>query len=146
MKDPSYAIRDAYYLLLNGNLTHKGNPVPVYDASAARYAIAPYVILGEQTMVQRENKCDFNSECSIILIVVTAFPAGDPGNKKYADDIANQVTSIIMQAPKTNNIDLSPDFICQNTRLDGSNSSTSQDETYKYVEKAIRFTHIIKEL
>lgn len=145
MKDPTYTIRNVYSQLLPGNIFHKGTPVPVYDEYAPKTAVAPYIILGAQTLYQQGNRCTFKSDCSITVIVVTAFPAAEPGNKKFADDIGNQITQIILPIPGTN-IDLQPDFSCDRTKIDGINSSSSQDNTYKYIEKAIRFNHIVREL
>ncbi len=145
MKDPTYTIRNVYSQLLSGNIFHKGNPVAVYDEYASKTAVAPYVILGAQTLYQQPHRCTFKSDCSITVIVVTAFPGAEPGNKKFADDIGNQITEIILPVPGTN-IYLEPDYVCENTKIDGINSSSSQDSTHKYIEKAIRFNHIVREL
>jgi|ERR1044072_2215975 hypothetical protein len=145
MKDPSYTIRNAYYTLLNGQLTSEGNNVPVYDEHAPAEAPAVYVLLGAQTTFQRGSRTGFITNCSIIVNVVTRFPAAEQGNKKQADDIANQITQIINPDPVTQ-IDLSPDFFCIATNVEGSNSSSSHDQVYKYNEKAVRFSHIVEQL
>lgn len=139
MKDPSYTIRNAYYQALSGL------GIPVYDEHAPADAPDTYVILGAQTVFQRGNKVDFISTCSMTLIVVTRFPAAEQGNKKQADDIANQITQIINPDPVTQ-INLAPEFYCIATNIEGSNSSSSQDQVYKYNEKAVRFSHIVEEL
>lgn len=140
MKDPSYTIRDAYYQALTGQL-----PVPVYDEHAPADAPDAYVLLGAQTLYQRGSKTCFISTCSMTLVVVTRFLAAEQGNKKQADDIANQITQIINPDPVIQ-IDLSPEFYCIATNVEGSNSASSQDQVYKYNEKAVRFSHIVEEL
>lgn len=142
MKDPAYTLRNAYYTYLNGNLTSGGNNVPVYDEYAPDNAPDTYVILGAQTGENRGSRQCFITYSSIILIVVTRFPAAEQGNKKQADDIADQIMRIINPDPATQ-IDLSPDFDCISTNVDGSTSSSTQDGVFKYIEKAIRFAHII---
>lgn len=142
MKDPAYTIRNAYYTLLNGQLTSGGNNVPVYDEYAPDNAPDSYVILGAQNGYNDGSRSCFVTYCSIIVIVVTRFPAAAQGNKKQADDIANQIMTIINPAPATQ-IDLSPDFDCISTNVENSTSSSTQDNVFKYIEKALRFAHIV---
>ena len=146
MKDPSFTLRDTYSNMLTGNLLHEGETVGVYDGFAPGGAVPPYVILGPQTVVPRDaTSCSFMSDCSLVVIVVTAFPTDEQGNKRMADDIANQITQIMIPAPRAN-INLGTEFSCLKTTLAGINTSTSQDKVNKYHEKAIRFAHLIKEL
>ncbi|WP_343702694.1 hypothetical protein [Chitinophaga sp.] len=145
MKDPGYAIRNAHYQALNGVILHKGVPVPVYDGNAPKDAPAQYVILGAQTLNQNGDKQTFITYCTIIVIVVTQFDIADPGNTKFADDIANQITQIVNPDPVTQ-LPLGPDFEMMVTNVEGSNSARYNDDRYRYVEKAIRFRHIVQEL
>lgn len=145
MKDPSFAIRETYAVALTGTVFHKGMPVPVYDGKADDKASTPYIILGNQTFTPRDSICTFDSECSLIVIVCTSFPATDRGNKRYADEISNQITEIMLPAPASV-LNLSPDFECLAMFIEGGNTSESQDQTNQYYEKAIRFNHIVQQL
>lgn len=144
MKDPSYTIRDYYATTLEGNIIYEGRVVPVYDGMADDKAETPYIVLGNQTISPRDSLCSFDSECSIIVIVTSSFPAADRGNKKEIDDISNLITQIMLPHP-TYVLNLGPEFHCLNIAIDGMNSSSSQDQTHQYYDKAIRFNHIIQE-
>lgn len=145
MKDPGYAIRDAHFTALSGQVLHQGQPVPVYDGAAPPGVTGQYIILGAQTCNQNGDKQSFITYNSIIVHVVTRFDIADPGNTKYADDLATQITQIINPDPVTQ-LSLAPDFQLMVTNVDGSNSSRYNDDRYRYVEKAIRFQHVVQEL
>lgn len=144
MRDPSYTIREAYAQALEGNIIYDGRVVPVYDGMADDQAETPYIVLGNQTLTPRDSLCSFDSECSIIVIVTSSFPAADRGHKKEIDDISNAITQIMFPHPSYV-LDLEPEFHCLSFSIDGLNSSSSQDQTHQYYEKAIRFNHIIQE-
>lgn len=148
MTDPSFTIRDTYSNLLSGNVLHKGNPVGVYDGFAPRDAETPFIILGNQTFNPRDGgatRCHTLSDCSIIIIVVTSFIGADSGNKRFMDDISSQVMKIIIPEPGAVISFGSAVFQNAQTKLSGTTTSNSQDAVRKYHEKAIRFTHLVKE-
>ncbi|QJB39729.1 hypothetical protein HF324_18445 [Chitinophaga oryzae] len=148
MTDPSFTIRDMYGRLLDGAVLHKGQPVGVFDGFAPKDTPTPYIILGNQTFVPRDggaSRCFVMSDCAIVVIVVTSFPGAEQGNKKYMDDISSQVMSIMMPAPGAVISFESPAFINMQTKLAGTTTTNSQDATRKHHEKAIRFTHLVKE-
>lgn len=71
----SKAIRTGYFSVLDGNITHNGDVVPVYDAFAVPEDVTyPYILLSTQNNIQRIIKRCKVYDSSILIDIVTGSP------------------------------------------------------------------------
>jgi len=64
----SKAVRTAYYNALDGNVTHNGSPVPVFDVYALPEEVEmPYILLSTQVDIQQPIKRCKRWNASILL-------------------------------------------------------------------------------
>ena len=95
MIDTVLPVREAYFLALQGlEVDFNGEilAVPVYDGAPPE-AVRPYILLSTQDTngdVAIKDEFCYNTEESILLDVVTAFPSGT-GGKKLSDLISNEI-------------------------------------------------------
>jgi hypothetical protein len=134
MKDTILPIRMAYYEALNGQLTSKGQNVPVYNDVPldAKY---PYVVLSTQDSVDTiSTKACLNTEDYILIDIVTGFVQGGGGYD--ADFIANQVLNIVPS--------IQPSQL-QSVKVSKVSDSTLSEKTesHKIFRRLIRFRHFI---
>ncbi len=94
MKDIFHPIRKAYYTALAGNITHNGQPVPVYDAIPLK-AGYPYVLFAQQNANPVTNKRGCEQYDTAILVEIITGYFGVQGGKKDADMIADQILTLL---------------------------------------------------
>ena len=129
-----------YYSILNGNITLNGQPLPVVDDMASAPQSTPYILLGDRTSFQRQDKSGFLSEITLLVDVVVK---GDNFGQGDAEDAANQIMALINS---DNNPDLSPDFKVVTTSIQSTNNLSTLSPTDRIFRTLIRFRHIVKEL
>jgi len=141
MKDPSYAIRKAYFDELDGNLSVNGNNVPVYDRVPDKPP-SHYVLIAEQTAVDESSKGCFGVDATVLLDVVTRFKKG--GGKKDADVISNQITQRIIDHESYP--DASPEFKIYGVMLENMNTLESMEPSEYVVRKLIRIRNLVQQI
>ena len=110
MKDPNLKIREAYYALINGNVTYNGDPVPIYDEMVADSEGYPRIVISTQDATDWNCLDRYGHEHDITFEIVDKDRLG----KKRMDLIANQLKPILFS-----NLDLSPDFALSHRELSG---------------------------
>jgi hypothetical protein len=94
-KDPSNAYQKAYYDKLYNQISLiKGKYIPIYD-SVPNDAVAPFIILSTTTLTPIHTSDIFIFRGTMLLDIVTRFPAGS-GGQKLSNDIANEVFQKIL--------------------------------------------------
>lgn len=139
MKDPTFAIRSAYYALIRATLP----TITVYDAIVANDAPAKRIVLGSQTYEESGTKDGFGGVANIDVDIVSRFKLGS-GGSKWADETA----SAIMEA-------VSPEKGVVALEVDGWSVLTAevqiipfppmeQPTSGEYIHrKVLRFTHLM---
>lgn len=90
MKDPTYAIRTAYYTLIRATLPN----VELYDSIVTNDAPAKRIILGGQTYEEDGTKDGFGGVAQIDVDIVSRFKLG-AGGSKWADETATAILNAI---------------------------------------------------
>jgi hypothetical protein len=143
MKSPSVALQTAYNALLTSPAINvAGHTVAVYSDMAPASERGPYIVLGQQTMIDDADKTVFGTVMTQAVTVVTAFD-GDRGGKRLSSLIADEVIRRIRTrtAPV-----LTPTFNCITSTLDSSITLTERTATTTIIRAELRFRHIIEEL
>lgn len=129
----------AYYSILNGNVLLNALPLPVVDDMASAPTSSSYILLGERSSFQREDKAGFLSEVNLLVDVVVK---GDNFGQGDAEDAANQITQLINSNA---NPDLSPNFKVITTSIQSTNNLSALNPTDRVFRTLIRFRHIVKQ-
>ena len=98
MKDINKPVRLAFWNLLNGNLEYEGNNVPVSDEILTEDANY-YVLLTNQTSTPDETKTSFDAEATMTVDIITK--TYQSVTKDIADDIADQILTLLRPTPNT---------------------------------------------
>lgn len=130
----SKAIRTGYYSALNGVIS-----APVYDAFAIPEQVQyPYVLVSNQTSVQRYLKTCKAYDVQIILDIVTG--STDTIGMSDAEDIAEEIENII----NVGDIDISANgYVIGNTFRVGDGHLTSKNDKYYIYRKLLTYSHIV---
>lgn len=139
MNLPNKALQTAYYQALNGNISHSGNVVPVYDV-VPKDADYPFIVFVSQNVIEEPTKDDFGTEVVFELDVVTGFE-GSFGGKSMAYDISDDVVEAI-RTRTANYLSLSG-FTMVTTTLDSSLILQEDYENYVLYINKLRFRHKI---
>ena len=139
MRDPSLALRKAYFEALDGMVYD----VPVFNRPPNREKY-PFILLSNQTAVDISDKTSYCWECTILVDIVTGFD-GDFGGGMQADEIGEEVIGIIRTRAE-GYLDLGAELQVVTTTIDDVSSIDSQSQTHYIYRKLIRFRHIINQL
>lgn len=123
MKDPSEALRDAIYTLLNGNVTYNSKDVKVFktypkdnEIPIVKGQLYHYIEIGDISDTETNMSSDtFTHDTTMDIFVVVGFPG--IGSKVVTENIANQVKQLI-QPSKGGKLSLGSDFSNIIIRLD----------------------------
>lgn len=141
----SKAVRTAYFTALDGQITFNSNVVPVFDAYALPDGVSyPYILLSSQTSNQLNIKRKKRYNTSILIDIVTG--STDPIGRSDAEDIAEQVDSIVNPNDFVD-IDLSAyGYQLGNTTRDGDNDLTDKNNIYYIYRKLLTYNFLIIKL
>lgn len=109
MKDPNLKIREAFFALLDGNITSGGSPVPFANEMVDDSVGYPRLVVTEQSNTDWSCLTHYGNEHIITFEIVDKDRLGN----KRIDEIAKQLKPILFS-----NLDLSPDFASAVTMLD----------------------------
>lgn len=145
MKDPSLALRTAYYTALNGNITYNNATVGVYD-HVPQTVVYPYILLGNQTSIDDSDKEDFGTDHTMLVEIITGYSTGYKGGGfTAADTIGEDVMELIIVSGS--HLDLSADgYNVYYTSLVLNENFQENTSTHKIFRKIIRIRHSIQEL
>jgi hypothetical protein len=143
MKDPTQNIVDAFYTLLNENVTYGGKTVKVFKRPAKSTEIGIqkgklyfYIEIGEVTDVETGSNADvFCHDSTAEIQIVVGFPG--IGDKSVLNNIVNQAMQLI-QTTKGGKLDIGSDF--QNIVFYLENAfETREDGLHKVIIKTLRY-------
>jgi hypothetical protein len=101
MINVSTKILDAWYSMLNGQLSIDGTSVPVYRTDAPQDAPAFYVVLRVESSTDRSTNSSFVTYPVLISEVVTRFSSGELIRDDIAASIDSQIATLIKPTPST---------------------------------------------
>jgi len=137
--NPNKYIRKMFFDAIN-NLNVDGYVIPCFDERVTGATVKPhYVLLSTQTKQQQKyTKCGDRWECSILLDIITTYPAtGNTGSKLLAENIEE---AIIDLEPTLN---LSGAYTINDRELVSSDSLTVIGTTTNVFRQLIRFNYFI---
>lgn len=122
------------------NMNVEGHTIPCFDERVTGATVKPhYILLSTQTKQQQKyTKCGDRWECSILLDIITTYPAtGNTGSKLLAENIEE---AIINLEPTLN---LSGSYTINDRELVSSDSLTVIGTTTNVFRQLIRFNYFI---
>ena len=141
MKNPSLALRKAYYTYINGlGLTFNGNPLPIYNGMAPDTATDSYIILSSVNCPTTPDKATYTFKANILIDIVNKSCSF---GYQPSDTIASSILAIINPDSSPN---LSPDFQCVNTTLLGLYNREGLNNTEPFFRTLIQYGHLITQL
>lgn len=135
MIDPHKKVREAFYTVLNGNLSYDGENVPVVDdAVTLEDNVDMYVLLSSQTAVEVSNFTKYQHDCTITIDIThkTTYSV----TKNGVDEVAQQIFDRISTGVTTNGLPISD--VIQYVNL--------QKETDNYLEMELSSGAIIRRI
>jgi len=150
MKDPTQSIVDAFYTLLNGNVTYNSKTVKVFKRPAKSTEIGIqkgkmyfYIEIGEVTDTETGSNADtFCHDATAEVQVIVGFPG--IGDKSVLNNIVNQVLQLI-QTTKGGKLSLGDDFTNIIFYLENA-FETREDGLHKVIIKTLRYRLEIDEV
>lgn len=141
----SKAIRTGYFSVLDGNITHNGDVVPIYDAYAVPEEVTyPYILLSTQNNIQRVIKRCKIYDSSILIDIVTGSP--EPIGRSQSEDIAYQVENLI-NPDGLNDIDIvSNGYRIGSTYRIADNDINSKNGVNYVFRKLLTYSHIVSKV
>lgn len=136
MKDNGNILQEAYFDLLNGQITGQ-----VYDTvpSSPSY---PYTQIDSRTATDYTDNTSLGQEVTQTLWVVDRF-SDSFGSRDSIYTITDEIMQIVRSRP--NAFDLE-DFNVVTTTLDIANFDRQRTDTHTYIKMEIRFRHLIEQL
>jgi hypothetical protein len=141
MKATATPLQQAYYDLLDGNVTIDGSAVSIYD-QVPQSETYPYIQIDTQTAVDYSDKTAQGQEKTQTLWLVDRF-SDSFGSRANINDMEDQVSQIICARPVPFDI---TGFNVITSLLDLSSFTRDRTETYTYLRIEMRFRHLIEEL
>lgn len=137
MKDPTSELHDAYFTLLNGNVSISGTEIPVYKwekpGNETRVEIAATV------MEDASTKDTYIMEVSQDITIVSSLRIPGADERSIADQISSEVVQLVV----ADTLMTLTSFDMLNASLTGS--EVFEDETYDSTtyRKELTFKHLI---
>lgn len=138
MTEPSQYIRKAFYQALKDEITYGGSIVPVYESFSDEDNGAHQVMLTNQTGSNRDDKCSFAGEHTIVIDIVTRMKGS--GNSAIADNISEQITYILQPTRKTTGITIDSPFQLLNLKLESVRYLTEEMPSRFMVRKLLTYS------
>lgn len=143
MKDPKADLQQAYYTLLNGNITYSEENVPVYDVNnVPQTPDYPHILLTDFTQIDSSDKTVFAEDITVDLEVI------DRGTQRASRagifSVVNQIKGIIRVRPEAFSL---TDWNIYNTTLDTEITIPKEfDGAYIYFGSRLTFRHSAEQL
>lgn len=143
MKNVTEQLTNAWFDLLNGNLTYGGNTVHVYHEDAANDDKFHHVEIKAESETGDSNKTLFVTNPVIVIDIITVHPVAV--KKSIANDIDNQIRELLFPTrkcalPALNGLQIT------NVEPQGGSYLNEYDGTKKYYRKVTRWKHRITQI
>ncbi len=131
---------DAWFTLLNREVSYGGNPVNVYPGDPANDDYNHHIVIRAESSSDESNKSTFVTNAVIVLDIVTVHETSI--NKSIVNDIKGQVSQLIFPTrkpalPALTNLQVT------NISLTNTSYLEEDDGTRKYHRCEMRFSHRI---
>lgn len=145
MNDPSLALRTAYQSALSSLTNVAGGAVSVYDLVPPD-AASVYVYYSGYTATQWDDKDSYGQNVVIALTLVATFES-DYGGQKELDNLANQITPIIIakSGNQVSHLTVSGYTIAVSTLESTMTLPVTLTERGKTFSRVLRFRHLLYE-
>ena len=145
MKDPIKFIRLKIIAALDGNITSGGSNVAIYNQVPSS-ATFPFIrVYGVSTTAVDDNQSKYNVECITRIEVVTRFD-GDSGGELNANDIMNQITTLLVTKNQSA-FDLSSNnFNCYTSTNSGVTYLEQDTSDHTYFRAILELSNKIEQL
>jgi hypothetical protein len=127
---------DAWYELLDIS-------VPVYRVSAPEREKGNYVILRAESETGQNNKQYFNTDCVVIVDIITRFH--NAIDTSVVDSIDGEISSLILTTPGRHNLSEASGLQILNVKKETANYLEEDDGKNRYYRKISRYTHRVHE-
>lgn len=143
MKDVKQSLQEAYYSLLNGNVSYSGSNVPVYDEMRVpQDPVYPYVMISNFTQIDDSDKSSFGEEITVDLEVIDR--ATQFASRAGLFSVINQIKQIIRVRPEAFSV---AGWNIFNTKLDTEITIPKEfDGNHIYFGTRLTFRHSIEQL
>lgn len=142
MKNVMKPLVDAWFDLLDGNLTYGGQEVKVYKEDAANNNTFHYVLLRAESETDDSNKATFVTRAVVIVDIITVHPVSV--KRSIVDEIDDQIRELIF--PTRQHALVTDDFQILNVSPVSSMYLNDFDGTKKIYRKITRFINRINEI
>ncbi len=136
------ALLNAWYDLLNGQITYNSVPVKIYPGDPANDDYGHHVIIRAESETDASNGSSFMLNSVVGIEIVTVFPVSI--DKSVVNDIDNQIRQLLF--PTRQCALVTDGFQILNVRLLSSTYLDDDDGVRKYYRKETRFFHLLNEL
>lgn len=145
MKEAIHFIRQKIFTRLNGNVSHGGSNVPVYNRVPSTQD-EPYIIIYSQNEQDIDvNQQEFITQCTTRVEVVTGF-FSDDGGELQANQIVNSILQLL-KTSKTDYFDLSSNnFNVYSFTIDNIAYTEDADEEKTYYKALIDITNKVQQI
>lgn len=143
MKDPKADLQEAYYDLLNGNISFSGSNVPVYDVNnVPQTPDYPHILITDFTQIDESDKTVFAESITVDLEIIDR--ATQRASRAGVFSVASQIKQIIRVRPEAFSI---TDWNIYNTILDTEITIPKEfDGNYIYFGSRLTFRHSAEQL
>lgn len=143
MKDVKADLQEAYYSLLNTNVSYSGSNVSVYDVmNIPEDPDYPHILITDYTQIDDSDKSSFGEEITVDLEVIDR--SVQRASRAGLFSVINQIKQIIRVRPEAFSVSGWNIF---NTILDTEITIPKEfDGTYIYFGTRLTFRHSIEQL
>lgn len=142
MKNVMKPVIDAWFNLLDGNLSYESSQVPVFKEDPANYTAGHYVLLQAESETDDSNKTSFVTNPVVVVDIVTVHSIGV--KRSVADAIDDQIREIVWPTRKCALV--TTGFQISNVTPSSANYLEEDDGSKRYYRKVTRFTHRVNQL
>jgi hypothetical protein len=141
----SNKIMDAWYALLNGNLSIDGTSVPVYRGDAPSDAPNYYYVIRFESSRDNSTNHSFVKNPVVITESVSRFGAAELIRDDIAPRIDALVDTLVKPTPSTHGLPAQSEFQIVSVRRAEASNLTEDDGTYRTNRLITRNYHRIKQ-
>lgn len=135
-------LMNAWYDLLNQNITYNSAIIPVYKEDADAAATSHYILLRAEGETDQSANHQFHFASVVVVDVVTVHK--NNVKRSIVDDISTQVFNLVFPVKNANNLPAQANIQILNVKQDTTTYLYEDDGvTDKVYRKVIRYSHTI---
>lgn len=135
-------LMNAWYELLNENITYNSATIPVYKEDAPASATSHYILLRAEGETDQSNNHQFHF-ASVVVVDVVTFHINNV-KRSVVDDISTQIFNLVFPSNNANALPEQESIQILNVKQDTTTYLYEDDGvTDKVYRKIIRYSHTI---